>query len=40
MVHDCGTPTRHLRGLVWLDNDLVNFLSNAAGGLIAAILTR
>jgi uncharacterized protein (TIGR00297 family) len=40
MVHDCGTPTRHLRGFVWLDNDLVNFLSNAAGGLIAAILTR
>jgi uncharacterized protein (TIGR00297 family) len=40
MVHDCGTSTRHLRGFVWLDNDLVNFLSNAAGGLIAAILAR
>lgn len=40
MVHDCGTSTRHLRGSVWLDNDLVNFLSNAAGGLIAAILAR
>jgi uncharacterized protein (TIGR00297 family) len=39
-VHDCGTSTRHRRGFVWLDNDLVNFLSNAAGGLIAAILTR
>lgn len=39
-VHDCGTPTRNVRGFVWLDNDMVNFLSNAAGALIAAILSR
>jgi uncharacterized protein (TIGR00297 family) len=39
-VHDCATSTRHLRGFAWLDNDMVNFLSNAAGGLIAAILSR
>jgi uncharacterized membrane protein len=40
MTHDCGTATRLLRGWAWLDNDLVNFLSNAAGGLLAALLSR
>ena len=40
MTHDCGTTTRHVRGWRWLDNDLVNFLSNAAGGLLAALLSR
>jgi len=39
-VHNCGTSTRHLGGFVWLDNDMVNFLSNVAGALIAAILSR
>ena len=39
-IHDCGTATRPHRGLGWLDNDLVNFLSNAAGGLLAALLSR
>jgi len=39
-VHDCGARTRRVRGTAWMDNDMVNFLSNAAGGLIAAILTR
>lgn len=39
-VHDCGTPTRNVRGFVWLDNDMVNFLSNAFGALVAAILSR
>jgi len=39
-VHDCGTPTRHVRGLTWLDNDMVNFLSNAAGALVAVLLPR
>jgi uncharacterized protein (TIGR00297 family) len=40
MTHDCGSATRPRRGLAWLDNDLVNFLSNAAGGLLAALLSR
>jgi uncharacterized protein (TIGR00297 family) len=40
IVHHCGTPTRHVRGLRWLDNDMVNFLSNLAGGLLAAYLAR
>jgi uncharacterized protein (TIGR00297 family) len=39
-VHDCGIATAHKRGLGWLDNDLVNFLSAAAGGLLAALLSR
>jgi uncharacterized protein (TIGR00297 family) len=38
LIHDCGTSTRHDGGLVWLDNDAVNFLSTAAGGLLAAML--
>jgi uncharacterized protein (TIGR00297 family) len=38
VTHDCGTPTRHLRGVPWLDNDIVNFLSNAAAGLFAALM--
>jgi uncharacterized protein (TIGR00297 family) len=39
-THDCGSDTRHLRGFSWLDNDIVNFLSSAAGGLLAALLSR
>jgi uncharacterized protein (TIGR00297 family) len=30
-THTCGQPTRYLRGLRWLDNDWVNFLSSLAG---------
>jgi uncharacterized protein (TIGR00297 family) len=40
MVHDCGLATRPLRGIEWMDNDVVNFVSTAAGGLLAALLTR
>ena len=29
--HRCGSPTRHLRGWAWLDNDWVNFISAVAG---------
>jgi uncharacterized protein (TIGR00297 family) len=39
-IHDCGSSTRPLRGLKWLDNDVVNFLSNAGGGALAALLLR
>jgi uncharacterized protein (TIGR00297 family) len=38
VTHDCGTSTRPAHGLSWLDNDVVNFLSNATGGLLAALL--
>jgi uncharacterized protein (TIGR00297 family) len=37
-VHDCGATTRRAGGVRWLDNDVVNFLSAAAGGLLAMIL--
>jgi uncharacterized protein (TIGR00297 family) len=39
-VHHCGTVTAPHRGLGWIDNDVVNFLSNACGGLLAALLIR
>lgn len=37
-VHDCGSATRHDGGVRWIDNDMVNFLSGAIGGLLAAML--
>lgn len=40
LTHDCGAPTRRARGVAWMDNDVVNFLSNTAGGLLAALLLR
>jgi uncharacterized membrane protein len=39
-VHRCGEATRHLRGWVWLDNDWVNLISSAFGGLIAFLAAR
>jgi uncharacterized protein (TIGR00297 family) len=36
--HSCGTETRPLRGLPWMDNDVVNFLATLAGGISAMIL--
>ncbi|MEO7087092.1 MAG: DUF92 domain-containing protein [Gemmatimonadaceae bacterium] len=38
ITHECGEPTRQLRGLEWLDNDVVNFLSTVAAGLLSAAL--
>lgn len=35
-LHTCGTPTIHIRGWRWLDNDWVNFAC-AAFGVIAAL---
>lgn len=40
VTHDCGAATRPARGMAWMDNDIVNFLSNTAGGLLAALLLR
>ena len=34
-VHSCGTPTLHLRGIPWIDNDVVNFLATLSGALAA-----
>ena len=35
-VHRCGTKTTPLRGIRWMNNDIVNFLATALGGAIAA----
>ena len=40
LIHDCGAHTRPHGGFFWMDNDLVNFLSSAAGGLLAMMLWR
>jgi uncharacterized protein (TIGR00297 family) len=40
LTHDCGTVTQPARGAQWMDNDIVNFLSNTVGGLLAALLVR
>lgn len=40
VTHDCGGATRPARGVRWIDNDIVNFLSNTAGGMLAAMLLR
>jgi uncharacterized membrane protein len=37
-VHDCGRPTHPIRGMTWIDNDLVNFLAGLTGGLLALSL--
>jgi len=34
--HTCGTPTLHIRGWKWLDNDWVNFGCGALGAAAAA----
>lgn len=33
-VHDCGTTTRVVGGLAWLDNDAVNAVSSAFGAFL------
>lgn len=33
--HTCGSPTYRLRGLAWLDNDLVNGICTLVGALVA-----
>ncbi len=37
-IHRCGHETRSLRGWSWLNNDLVNLLASAAGGVVAVSL--
>jgi uncharacterized protein (TIGR00297 family) len=39
-LHSCGTATRHTRGWAWMNNDWVNFLSSAAGAMLAAAAAR
>ncbi|MEX1185042.1 MAG: DUF92 domain-containing protein [Gemmatimonadaceae bacterium] len=37
-VHDCGRHTQVIRGVRWMDNDLVNMLATLSGAVIAGIL--
>jgi uncharacterized membrane protein len=34
-LHSCGAPTAHLRGLRWVNNDLVNLAATGMGAAIA-----
>ncbi len=34
-IHSCGTKTIPLRGIPWMNNDVVNFLATLFGGLVA-----
>lgn len=36
--HHCQTPTRHIRGWTWLNNDAVNFLASLVGASLMLIL--
>lgn len=37
-VHDCGRSTQVIRGVRWMDNDLVNLLATLSGAGIAGII--
>ncbi len=37
-LHRCGHAARPLRGWLWLNNDLVNFIASIVGGIVAATL--
>jgi uncharacterized protein (TIGR00297 family) len=37
-VHNCGTTTRLVRGLTWMNNDTVNFLATLLGAGVAMCL--
>ena len=34
-IHSCGTKTKTLRGISWINNDTVNFLATLFGGIVA-----
>ncbi|MGH7662394.1 MAG: DUF92 domain-containing protein [Vulcanimicrobiaceae bacterium] len=38
LVHGCGTSTKPLRGLAWMNNDIVNALGTLAGALVGGAL--
>jgi len=37
-LHTCGTPTVHIRGWKWLDNDWVNFACGAFGVITSLLI--
>lgn len=38
IVHSCGHETREAGGVTWMDNDWVNLIATATGGLVAVCL--
>lgn len=38
-LHSCGTPTVHIRGWKWLNNDWVNFACSGFGVVIALLIS-
>ena len=34
-IHRCGARTQSLRGIEWMNNDMVNFLATASGSIVA-----
>lgn len=40
VVHTCGTPSHHVRGLKWMNNDVVNFLSSVGGAAVAVLVIK
>jgi uncharacterized protein (TIGR00297 family) len=37
-VHGCGTPTRLVRGVAWVNNDTVNALATAVGAVVGGVM--
>jgi uncharacterized protein (TIGR00297 family) len=37
-LHTCGTPTRQIRGLSWINNDVVNFACSVMGAVAVVVL--
>ncbi len=37
-IHNCDTRTIPLRGLPWMNNDVVNFMATLSGGIVALLL--
>jgi uncharacterized protein (TIGR00297 family) len=38
LIHHCGTRTVFLRGISWMNNDVVNFIATGIGSVVAIIL--
>jgi uncharacterized protein (TIGR00297 family) len=37
-IHHCGTRTEFLRGIPWMNNDVVNFIVTTVGSVVAIVL--
>ena len=36
-IHHCGTHTEFLRGISWMNNDVVNFIATTVGSIVAIV---